>query len=448
MYDIRSPVVAERSASLMGRMFDSFRLPSYRIYWSAMMAQMGAMNMQMVARSWLIYELTNQYTMLGAMMLANSVPMLLLSLFGGVMADRVQKKRILQVGQAASALITLGVAIAITGDIVSLENQTGVGLLLASAAAQGLVMGLMMPARQAIVPELVGRARMMNAIALNASGMNINRLLIPGVGGLLIAIVGIQAAYYSMTGLYLLGAILVTMLPRTEAIPLGRRGAWGDLKEGLRYVRENTMVMGLLMLTLLSVLLSMPYLWLMPAFAKDVLVVELGQYQWLAQVPLVGFLMTDVPELLTQSSFRLGLLLSISGVGALVGSLLIGSMSSRNRGQTFLWSVLALGIFLALFSFTSSFVLALAFMIGVGLTQSARMALSNTLVQDFVDDEHRGRVMSVYTMEFGLTSFTTFGVSVLANVIGIQWAVGGSALLLIPLALFYVLFVPRMRRIQ
>ena len=440
--------VTERSPSWAGRTFESFRVPSYRLYWGGMMGQMGAMNMQMVARSWLVYELTDQYVMLGLVMLANAVPMLFLSLFGGVMADRIQKKTVLVYGQAAFALVSLATAVAIVMGAISLERQTGVAFLMAASVVQGIVQGLMMPSRQAIIPELVGSRRLMNAVALNAAGMNINRLLAPGVAGLLIAILGIQMVYFAMTVLYVVGVVLVALLPATGTISLGARGAWGDLLEGLQYLRGNTLVIALLLLTLFSVMFSMPIMALMPAFAKDVQVVVAGEYSWLAGIPVIGRSLTNVPDLLTESSFRLGLLMSISGIGSLIGSLFVASMSNRNRGIVFLWSILLLGVTLVFYTATKSFGMALIVIVGVGIMQAARMALSNTLVQDNIDNEHRGRVMSFFMMEFGLSNFAVFGVSILAGPLGLQLAVGGVALLMIPLAGFFFLFVPSVRRLQ
>ena len=440
--------VTDRKPSWAGRTFESFRVPSYRLYWGGMMGQMGAMNMQMVARSWLVYELTDQYVMLGLVMLANAVPMLFLSLFGGVMADRIQKKTVLVYGQAAFALVSLATAVAIVMGAISLEKQTGVAFLMAASVVQGVVQGLMMPSRQAIIPELVGSRRLMNAVALNAAGMNINRLLAPGVAGLLIAILGIQMVYFAMTVLYVVGVVLVALLPATGTISLGARGAWGDLLEGLQYLRGNTLVIALLLLTLFSVMFSMPIMALMPAFAKDVQVVVAGEYSWLAGIPVIGRSLTNVPDLLTESSFRLGLLMSISGIGSLIGSLFVASMSNRNRGIVFLWSILLLGVTLVFYTATKSFGMALIVIVGVGVMQAARMALSNTLVQDNIDNEHRGRVMSFFMMEFGLSNFAVFGVSILAGPLGLQLAVGGVALLMIPLAGFFFLFVPSVRRLQ
>ena len=332
--------------------------------------------------------------MLGLMMLANAGPMLLLSLFGGVIADRMQKKIILLLGQAASAGVALSVAIAMVVGTISVERGTGVGFLIATSAVHGLVMGFMMPSRQAIIPELVGTRRLMNAVALNAAGMNINRLAAPGAAGLLIALFGVQTVYFAMTGMYVIAIALITMLPSTS-IASGRRGAWADFVEGLRYVKSNHLVLALLTLTMLSVSLSMPIMPLMPAIAQRHPDSCAGQLRFgLPSLPLIGGLLNSLPQLLTESSFRLGMLMSISGVGSLVGSLLVASMRSRNRGAIFLWSTPSLGLVLALYAFTSSFELALLISIGIGLGQSARMALSNGLVQYNVDDEHRGRVMS------------------------------------------------------
>ena len=441
-------VTSVEHTTRLGRMFDSLSLPTYRLFWGAMMTQQGAMNMQMVARAWLIYELTNAYTMLGVMALANAMPMLFLSLFGGVLADRVQKKRVLVFGQGASSLVAAAIAIAIIADIISLDKGTGAGFLIGASIVQGIVMGLMMPSRQAIIPEIVGVSRLTNAIALNAAGMNINRLLAPGLSGLLIALLGIQTVYITMTILYVVGLLMVFRLPLTGTIALGRPNALADLREGLEYIRQNSVVMGLLILTLVGVIFSMPYMHLMPAFAKDVLIVQTGSYQWIPALPLIGPLLNDVPDLLMESSFRLGALLSVSGVGALIGSLWIAAMQDKNRGSLYIWSIVFLGLSLSFFAFTSSFAFAFLLMIGVGLGQSVRMALSMTLVQAYVDDEHRGRVMSIYMMEFGLSSFTTFAVASLANFIGVQWALGICAVLLIPLGLFYLVFNRTLRRLQ
>jgi MFS family permease len=157
--------------------FSSVKNHAYRMYFGGLIGHMAGMNMQMIARALLVYRLTGSALILGSMSLANALPMLLLSLFGGAIADRVQKKYILTIGQASSALVSFGVALALTFSYLSAEREGSWWILIIASALQGSIMGLMMPARQAIVPEIVGEEQIMNAMALNNFGMNIFRLL-------------------------------------------------------------------------------------------------------------------------------------------------------------------------------------------------------------------------------------------------------------------------------
>jgi len=172
------------------RTFSSFKNPVYVLYYGGMLGQMVGMNMQMLARSLLIYRLTDSAFILGAMSLAFAVPMVGLSLFGGVIADRVQKKYVLLVGQAASAAVSIGVGITLTLGYLSAENTGSWWILVASSVFQGIIMALMMPSRQAILPEIVGEEQLMNAVSLSTMGMNALRLFAPGIAGFLIDAVG------------------------------------------------------------------------------------------------------------------------------------------------------------------------------------------------------------------------------------------------------------------
>ncbi len=140
--------------------------------------------------------------------------------------------------------------------------------------------------------------------------------------------------------------------------------------------------------------------------------------------------------------------MSVSGIGAITGSITLASMTNKKRGFMLLASSLILGLALIGFSFSSSWYLSLALIIFVGLGQTGRMALSNTLLQYYVEDEYRGRVMSILMMEFGLTSLGTFGAAILAEAIGVQWAVGGFAMVLVFLSILALAFVPRIRRLD
>jgi MFS family permease len=418
--------------------FAALKLPAYRIFFGALLMQMTAMNMQMVARSWFMYELTGSAVMLGTVGLGSALPMLTVSLFGGVLADRIRKKSILVAGQLASALVALGIAISITVGAISWLH------LFVAALFQGLIMALMMPARQALIYELVGKNTLMNAIALNAAAMNFIRLTAPAFAGFFIAFWSVESVYYIMAALYAIGFMYAIRLPRTGTDRSRESSTIEELTDGLRYIRHNADVLAILVLTLLATILSMPYLFLLPIFTRDIFQVDVSIFGRLTSLPLIGSMLVALGE----SSARQGLLISVSGLGALVGSLFVASMSSRKRGLMYLFSLLLTAVSLVVFSATGSYLLALIIFITMGLGQAGRLALSNTLLLAHTDDTHQGRVMSVYMMNWGITMVGVFFVSILADHVGVQLAVGAAAGLLGVITLYYLFLTPRIRSLQ
>ena len=202
------------------RTFESLKSPVFRLYYAAMLGQMAAMNMQMFARSFLIFELTSSYTILGVMALANAVPMLMFSLFGGVIADRVRKKHVLIVGQASSAAITLVIAVLLSLNFMSADQPNSWWPLLVASLFQGTIMGLMMPSRQAMIAELVGNEQLMNAVALNTLGMNVFRILGPAIAGITVAMFGYDVVYYLMTAMYLIAVFFIMLMPITGTMSI------------------------------------------------------------------------------------------------------------------------------------------------------------------------------------------------------------------------------------
>ena len=403
------------------RTFNSFRNPVFRIYYGALLGQMAAMNMQMIARMWLMKRLTESPLIAGASAFANAIPMLALSLFGGVIADRLQKKYVMLIGQAASAVVVLGVAIMLSLGYLSPDVAGSWWILIVASVFQGTIMALMMPSRQAILPEIVGEEQLMNAVSLNTFGMNTLRIFEPALTGLLIGPLGYAGIYYIMSGMYVVSVVFMLFLPRTSTISIGGRGALDDIKEGLRYLRGQKTVILVLVVTLVAVLLSMSYIYMLPFIAEDVLHVKEAQG---------------------------GLLISISGVGAIVGSITLASLPNKKRGLMLLASCILLGLALTGFAFSGHWYLSLGLMVFVGLGQTGRMTLSNTLIQYYVEDAYRGRVMSIYMMEFGLTSFGTFAAGAMAESIGPQWAVGGFAMVLVVFYVLAMIFIPSVRRLE
>ena len=398
------------------RTFESLDDREFRWFYLALLGQMAAMNMQMLVRGFLTFELTGSFAALGVIGLASAVPMMGLSVVGGVIADRAPKKQVLQAGQVASALIAAAVGLLLLFDLLEFPHLVVAGVI------HGTVMALMMPSRQAILPEVVGMARLMNAVSLSAAGMNLMRLSAPAAGGFLIAFVGAEWVYFLMAGLYLFAVLTLARVDPKYAPSGGGQaakvGGAAAVMEGLRYVRDDRRILVLLLMSMATSALAMPYLLLLPGFVDDVL---------------------------GGGAKELGLLIAVSGVGSLAGALSLASLPPRRRGLLLMLSALVIGAALAAFSATTSIWLGGLFMLFVGVGSAGRQALGNVLLQSYARDEYRGRVMSIYMTQFSLASFGAVFLGFVAEEVGAQWALGGMSALLVVVSLAFLAFVPRMR---
>ena len=173
-------------------------------------------------------------------------------------------------------MLALGVAVALTVGFLSADRSGSWLILVGAALAQGIIWGLMMPSRQAMIPEMVAEERLMNAVALNTFAMNIFRLMAPALAGFLIAAFGFSSVYYIMTGMYMMAVLFVVLMPHIGTMSLKGQGALQDIKDGIQYVRGEPVILLVLAVTLFTALLSMPYMMLLPLFTEDVLDVGAG----------------------------------------------------------------------------------------------------------------------------------------------------------------------------
>lgn len=389
--------------------FEAFSIINYRWFFSALCCNFASMNMQMFIRGWLVFEITGSYQKLGWMTAAGGVVGLIAAPLGGVVADRVrQKKHVLQISGAANALVTLVVTYLIaTGQLVFIH-------LLIASIVQSTIMSAMMPSKQALTKDVVGLGILTNAIALSTSGMNTSRLLLPGLAGGMVAALGggygnvdpAKWVYLLMTLLYVASALLmfkVAVRDRHDS-EISQESILKQISGGFGYVLKTPVIFMLLGCNFLMVFFSMTYFMLLPGFVKDVLGAG--------------------PD-------RLGLIISISGMGSLVGSLIIASLPNTRRARVLLFGSLLMGVSLLLFSMSTNYWLSVALLTVVGFGQSARMSLSNVLIQSYVDDDFRGRVMSIYMLEMSVLSISIYPISILADIFGPQWAVGVSAACLV-----------------
>lgn len=405
------------------RTFDSLiDVTAFRWYMLSQVGNQGAQLMQMVVRGFLAYTLTNSFAALGFVELAAAVPRVFLALYGGVVADRASRRVIIQFGQALNAAIATVLAGLLFLGALRFEY------LVVSAIVQGIMNSFVMPARQSMIPEIVGPHRLMNAFALNALGMNILRLGAPALAGGLIAAVGAGWVYSLMAGLFIFGMVTLFRVPKTTAAqraaangtpppgshgaPAASRSGTREILEALRYLRGQRVLVILVLLHCIIGILALPYQRLMPGFVDVVL--SGGDHDATAKI--------------------MGALLSFTAIGALGGSLLIASLPSRNRGMLLIGSLVIFAAGLLAFSASATFWVSAGIVIVLGVGQAGRQSLVNILIQSNVSNEYRGRISSIIVLEDGIESFGIFLISLLAEAVGPQLALGIVAISLATVA--------------
>ena len=380
-----------------------------------MLMLMAALNIQMLARGYLTWELTHSPIAVVVVGAGFAPPILLLSLYGGAIADRYARKRIIQLGQLGMIGISLLVAVSISTGTVTVYHLVGASL------AQGTIWAFLMPARQAIITQLVDDDHLTNAVALNASGMSLMTLAAPGIGGLIYGIWGPAVTYYAISGLTIFAYVLTGFVPYMAPVARGSRRMWRDIREGLVYTRHNRTVMMLLLVALSTSLLAMPFRSLLPVQIERVF------------------------ELKVEA---LGLLLSMIGVGSLFGSLVIAGLTKNShRGWVLLATSLLSGIAILLAAATTSYAVALVIMVVLGIGDSGRRALNASLIMEETDDEYLGRVMGVYMLNFGLIPLGAIPLGFIAQWFDVRlsFAVAGAGLVIATIG--YTVLTRRIRRL-
>ncbi len=397
--------------------FASLRHRQFRWMYASNTAFFFAMNGQFVVRSYLAFKLTDSAFALGLVNLAVSLPMLIISPFGGVIADRVEKKRLIMTGQALLLANEMGVL------ILLLTNRLEFWHLLSAMFLMGCLFPFIMPARQSIVANIVGKQGLANAMALQMGGMNAARVVGPVTAGLVIAAFGVNWMYVVAVGLYLTALLAMSRVDR--AYPTQgevKKSVMGDLLDGFRYVRDDPPVRVLLLLSLVPIMLAMPFQALLVVFAEDV---------W--GVGTTG----------------LGVLQAAAGVGGILGSIFVAwKGASPQKLRLMMASLLAFGGTLFLFALSPWFLLALPLVLVSDIFASIFNTVNNTAIQVLIPDAVRGRVMSLMMMTFGLTPLGTVPVSAAAQAWGAPAAVAGASALTVVFAVVIYLLSGALRGID
>jgi MFS family permease len=417
---------AETTAIPLPRLARALRHRDFRLFWTGNFLSNIGTWMQNIAQGWLVLQLTNSAFWLGVVGFAASFPILLFALIGGVIADHVNKRKLLMVTQSAMMIFAFIMAalayIKVNGrPIIKVEE------IIFLALGTGIAMSLNTPAYQALVPQLVPRKDLTNAIALNSAQFNMSRVLGPTLGGFAMALFGVAGNFF-LNGLSFLAVLIaLTRIRYTEPVlpqadrfvppqadhsnvpqqgHLSPRAGhlWEKMKQGFAYVYRHPSMSSLVLLVAIGSLLAIPYLTFVPYFARDVL----------------G---SDEPGL--------GVLMACSGAGAFLGAITIASLMRIRRRGLFVVRALA-GFYAAIIAFTFSrnFYLSGLLLTVAGYCMIISVATINSLLQHLAEDQMRGRAMSIYSTAFlGLPPIGCLIAGSMAHVIGAPLAIAGMSAL-------------------
>jgi MFS family permease len=350
-----------------------------------------------MAQSWLVFQLTGSAVKLGLVGFFQLMPRLVLGAVGGVVVDRFDRRRLLLVTQAVAMLQSiLFWALVVTHRITFSQ-------ILALTLVLGIVDTLNLTARHALIPHLVPAAELQAGVALNAAGMNLTQIIGPSLGGVLLGLVGVAGclALNAASFLAILGALLA-MRWRPRTLERARRGMADELAEGLRYVRRREALWFPILVAYGVAALAMAYSRLLPVFATDVLHAGVREYGWLLAAP---------------------------GLGALIASLVVAARGRRPGASRRLYlAVATLVTGLCIFALSRSLLLSLTALAVVGAAQMVFRTTALAALHEAVEDSHRGRVISIFLLDYGLWSFGTLWLGLLCDTHGPTFAVLTGAL--------------------
>jgi MFS family permease len=356
-------------------MFASLSYRDFRRYWIGLFFSNVGSWMQTVAQGWLVLRLSDSAFLLGAVAFAGSVPSLLLAPLAGVIADRGDRRKILMSAQIVRAIGALILAVSTGFGFVS------VPLIAAVALSNGIANALTTPSHQSLFLDLVGRRDLMNAIALNSMQFNLSRIIGPALAGFTIASLGETACFLVNAVSYvgILGAI-ASLAPLPAAARARSRGAWVELRAGLRFAQRDALLPSLLVMCAALAIFGTPAVSLAPVFARDLLGVG--------------------PE-------GLGGMLSAVGIGAVVTALALAARGDfPQKGRAVVVAAGAFAVSLAGLAASRRYVLSLAALALLGAAMMSSSSLINTLMQKRAPDRMRGRVIALYVLAWlGLVPF-------------------------------------------
>lgn len=379
--------------------FDSLKNRNFRFLVFGMISMIGGMNVQMLARSQLGWDLTGSSLAVTLVGVGFAPPMLLFSLFGGVVSDRFDNKNIIQLGQLGVIAITTFIAISIFTNTITIYH------LIIVSFFQGTFWAFMMPARQSIIAELVDENQLNNAVSLNAAGMSLTTMISPAIGGLVYHYFGPGMTYVLITFFCIIAIISTSMIPKSKAKVQKKSKVLGEIKEVFLILKDNTLLLYLIMLALVTTLLSLPTRTLFAPYAS---------------------------ELLSGGALEVGLMLASIGGGALIGTLIAASIPQKTKkGKFILLTSLLSGLSILVLGFSSITIFSIFLCFFLGLGDAGRRSLNPSMIIEKTPNEYRGRVMGFYAMSFGFIPLGAIPMGIISDKYGVNIAFIFSGLALI-----------------
>ena len=409
----------------LGVRFGALRIASFRRYWLGATASVGAYQLLIMGQGWLVFELSGSPLQLGFLGAASSIPTIAAALAGGVIADRVDRRRL---------IIVTSTTIASLLALLALLDGTGavaVWHVLAIAGSIAFVAGFDFPSHQAFFPSLIPRELMMSAVALNSMLWQVSRMIFPALGGVIIALTDTWVIFAAgAAGFVAMSRVMASFAPSPAAeVPLAVGGSGRQLVDGFRFIVSSRMLALLVLLTYATTFLGISYVQLMPAFAR----------------------------LLGAGEAGYGLLLSVTGIGSFTGTMIVAPLQKSPRlGRLLLGSLLcgacaliAFNVCVALLPGESTgYVLALACAATAAMCISMFIVTSMTLVQLAVPDGLRGRVMSIYSICFSLIPLGGLLGGVVAAITSPPFAGALNASALVAIVVVVAVTQPALRRLD
>ena len=403
-----------------GQAFGALRSPAFAAFWPAITIALTGQWMRVLVQGYFVFDRTHDPFQTALVQFFQGLPVLLLSPLAGIAADRFDRRRLLAAIQVANAIPAFGVA------ALSALGRLEVWHVYVMAFTIGAASAFDWPARLSLVPNLVPRAQLQSAVALNSASFNVSRIIGPALGGLLLAPLGVTGAFFLAALSYVPFILtLLTVLQRLPLAPAGGAGGrhpWETLKAGYGYIWSHGTLRALLSIDLIPVMLGMTYFGLLPVVAAQVL---------------------------GQGARGLGTLQAFAGAGALIGVLIVALLAGvRGRGRIVLWGLTGFGAALLAFGLSRNFWLSCAILLLQGMLADLYGSMNDTLVQTVTEDAYRGRVMAVYSMIWGLTPIGNLEGGTLARLFGVQAALVTNGALVICFGLLMWRFLPQVRRLE